>query len=349
MRRLSIFDGKIFDGHNDTLLRLTVNPREGDNFFDSVHGHIDLARARQGGMAGGFFAIFLPNPPDEGGASSPHPQFPAPLDLHYAQSLTFKMMATLFQLERESQGQLRVARSVADIIAAREAGAMSAVLHLEGAEAIDEDLCALEVFYQAGLRSLGPVWSRPTIFAEGVPFLHRHTPDTGAGLTEAGKRLVQACNARRIMIDLSHMNEAGFWDVAKWSTAPLVATHSNAWALSPSTRNLTDKQLDAIRDSDGMVGLNFAVLFLREDGASDEDTAIDVMVDHIDYLVNRVGIERVGFGSDFDGAPVPRAIGDVSGLPRLVDALRARGYGADELQKLCFDNWMRVLKLTWGE
>jgi membrane dipeptidase len=344
MKRLSIFDG-----HNDTLLRLTVNPLEGDNFFASGHGHIDLARARQGGMDGGFFAIFLPNPPDDGGLSSPHPQLPAPLGLHYAQSLTLKMMATLFQLERESQGQLRVARSVADIIAAREAGAMSAVLHLEGAEAIDEDLCALEVFYQAGLRSLGPVWSRPTIFAEGVPFLHRHSPDTGAGLTEAGMRLVQACNARRIMIDLSHINEAGFWDVAKWSTAPLVATHSNAWALSPSTRNLTDKQLDAIRDSDGMVGLNFAVLFLREDGASDEDTAIDVMVDHIDYLVSRVGIERVGFGSDFDGAPVPRAIGDVSGLPRLVDALRARGYGADGLQKLCFDNWMRVLKLTWGE
>ncbi len=338
----------IFDGHNDVLLRLTVNPFEGDNFKDSAHGHLDLARARRGGMAGGLFAIFIPNAPDDG-MSSQHPQLPAPLDLHYAQSLTFQMMAKLFQLERESQGQFRVARTVAELLDARETGMMSAVLHLEGAEAIDEDLCALEVFYQAGLRSLGPVWSRPTIFAEGVPFLHRHTPDTGPGLTEAGKRLVQACNQLRIMIDLSHMNERGFWDVAKWSKAPLVATHSNAWALSPSTRNLTDKQLDAIKDSDGMVGLNFAVIFLREDGQSDVDTDIDVMINHIDYLVGRVGIDRVGFGSDFDGAPVPRAIGDASGLPRLVDALRARGYGAAELQKLCFDNWMRVLKLTWGE
>ena len=97
-----------------------------------------------------------------------------------------------------------------------------------------------------------------------------------------------------------------------------------------------------------MVGLNFAVAFLREDGGQNADTALSVMVDHIDYLVTRIGIDRVGLGSDFDGATIPQAIGDASGLPNLVDAMRARGYGDAELAKLCFDNWMRILSKTWG-
>jgi membrane dipeptidase len=126
------------------------------------------------------------------------------------------------------------------------------------------------------------------------------------------------------MIDLSHLNEQGFWDIAALSDAPLVATHSNAHALCPSTRNLTDEQLNAIKESDGMVGLNFSVSFLRADGKNDDDTPLDVLVDHMDYLVERVGIDRVGLGSDFDGAKMPRELRDAVGLPKLVMALRAR-------------------------
>jgi membrane dipeptidase len=148
-------------------------------------------------------------------------------------------------------------------------------------------------------------------------------------------------------VDLSHLNERGFWEVAALSDAPLVATHSNAHALCPSTRNLTDRQIDAIRDSDGMVGVNFAVAFLREDGREREDTSLETVVRHVDYLVERLGVERVGFGSDFDGARVPREIGDVSGLPKLLAALRDRGYDGESLRKLAHENWLRVLRRTW--
>ena len=119
--------------------------------------------------------------------------------------------------------------------AARRAGGgnLAAVLHIEGAEAIDPELEALEVFYAAGLRSLGPVWSRPNVFGHGVPFRFPSSPDTGPGLTDAGKELVRACNRLRIMLDLTHLNEAGFWDVAALTDAPLVATHSNVHALCP--------------------------------------------------------------------------------------------------------------------
>ena len=149
-------------------------------------------------------------------------------------------------------------------------------MHMEGAEAIGPDLDALYLFYDMGLRSLGPVWSRPTVFGHGVPFKFPGDPDTGPGLTDAGKDLVRLCNALGIMIDLSHMNQAGFEDVARLSTAPLVATHSNVHALCASPRNLTDRQLDQIRESGGMVGLNFAVGFLREDGMGSSDTGLDV-------------------------------------------------------------------------
>ena len=111
------------------------------------------------------------------------------------------------------------------------------------------------------------------------------------------------------MLDLSHLNEQGFWDVAGLSTAPLVATHSNAHALSPGARNLTDRQLAAIHESDGMVGVNFHVGFLREDGGEDKDTPLSTVVRHIDYLVEHLGIDRVGFGSDFDGATMPAELG----------------------------------------
>jgi membrane dipeptidase len=345
----------VFDGHNDTLLKLYQH-RHDDHpgFFDrSDHGHIDLPRARDGGFGGGFFAVFVP--PDRSSASTP-PQPPAsgfstsppsPVELGYAQRVTLAMSAQLFRIEAESRGQVKVVRTADELTRCLQAGTLAAILHFEGAEAIDPELDALEVFYRAGMRSLGITWSRPNAFAHGVPFGFPGSPDTGPGLTDAGRELVRACNRLGILVDLSHLNEQGFWDVARLSDAPLVATHSNVHALCPSTRNLTDRQLDAVRESDGMVGLNFSVSFLREDGGKDPDMPLDVMVRHIDYLVERLGIERVGLGSDFDGTTVPRDIGDVAGLPKLMTALSAHGYDDASLRKIAHENWIRVLRKTW--
>jgi membrane dipeptidase len=347
----------IFDGHNDVLLALYERDRgEGVTFFDrSEKGHLDLPRARAGGFGGGFFAVYVPADPSEAKPDRTDlpsnglfkMPLPPPLDLAYAQRVAFAMAALLFRAESESQGQLKVVRTADELAACLRDGVLATILHFEGAEAIDPELNALELFYQAGLRSLGLVWSRPTAFGHGVPFAFPHSPDTGPGLTNAGKQLVRACNRLGIMIDLSHLNEQGFWDVAKLSDAPLVATHSNAHTLCASSRNLTDKQLDAIKESDGMVGLNFAVCFLREDGANDADTPIDVMVRQIDYLAERVGIERVGFGSDFDGAKIPRELGDVAGMPKLITALRTHGFDDAALRKIAHENWLRLLRKTW--
>ena len=324
----------VFDGHNDALLRLFLSGRpepEARFLAGERLCHLDLPRARAGGFVGGLFAIYVPDP-RSGGAEAdalmarPRYDIPLPpaLEPGYARDVTLAMMGILLRLERASKGALALCRSVPEIEAATARGAIAMVAHLEGAEAIDPDLRTLDVLHAAGLRSLGPVWSRPTIFGEGVPFRFPSGPDIGRGLTPAGEALVRACNRARIMVDLSHLNERGFRDVARISNAPLVATHSNAHAVCPHARNLTDAQLAAIGESGGMAGLNFATSFLRPDGRRDAATPLSTMVDHIDHMVAIAGIEEVakslhlyaGFETGrFDrSARTALVVGSLSGL-----------------------------------
>ncbi len=351
----------IFDGHNDVLLRLfkRKGPDAPRAFLDGEgKGQLDLPMARQGGFAGGLFAIFVPSPgnkapPSKDGTpaldTTAGMPLPLPLDLAAAQAAVSSMASILIRIEREADGRVRICRNVEDIAHCIDAGVLAAVLHIEGAEAIDPEFEILDVLHEAGLRSIGPVWSRPNAFGHGVPFRCPSSPDTGPGLTDLGKDLIRACNRLKILIDLSHLNERGFWDVAELSDAPLVATHSNAHALSPHSRNLIDKQLAAIRESKGMVGVNFAVSFLRADGRQDSDTPIELVIDHVEHMLKAVGEDGVGFGSDFDGAKIPKELGNAAGLPALVGVMRQRGYGEPLIEKLCYRNWLRVLGRTWAE
>ncbi len=343
----------IFDGHNDVLLRL--HRRAGGDpvtaFLEGEDGgQLDFVKARKGGFAGGLFAIFVPptrRKNAEGTQNSLTATDAPAVDLAEAQRVTFAMAALLLRIERESQGRVRICRTVGDIEHCFANNTLATVLHIEGAEAIDENFDVLNVLHAAGLRSLGPVWSRPNAFGYGVPFRCPSSPDTGPGLTDLGKALVAECNRLRIMIDLSHLNEKGFWDVAALSNAPLVATHSNAHALSPHSRNLTDKQLAAIRETGGMVGVNYAVSFLRQDGKQDKNTPAQLIVDHAAYLIEHLGEDGVGLGSDFDGAMIPAELGNAAGLQILVEAMEQRQFGKALIEKVCFRNWLRVLGRTW--
>ena len=342
---------KIFDGHNDLVLKLITGKATAEGVRDGLAGgHIDLPRARAGGFGGGFFAIFVPSPAGafrlEDFASATYDvPLPAPLDQAQAPKVTLEGVAAIEALA--AAGVIELCTTVAQIETALAGDRMAAVMHVEGAEAIGADLAELEGLHARGLRSLGPVWSRPTIFAEGVPFRFPASPDIGGGLTGAGRALVAECNRLGIMLDLSHMNEKGFDDVAALSDAPLVATHSNAWAVCESARNLTDRQLRMIAESDGMVGINFAASFLRPDGQMVGDVPLDMVMRHLDHLISVLGEDRVGFGSDFDGAVVPEAIGDCAGLPALRAAMADHGVDAALMEKLAWGNWMRVLRKTW--
>lgn len=345
----------VFDGHNDVLLRLYNEGGEpGIQAFlaGTEAGHIDLPRARAGGFAGGMFAIFPPSPMSAAfmdamlgdGYDLP---LPDPLTLAEGQASTLAMAAILFRLEQASAGALAVCRSVADIRAAMRGGAIAAVMHIEGAEAIGADLDMLDVLYAAGLRSIGPVWSRHNRFGHGVPMRFPSSPDTGPGLTDAGRALVRACNRLGMVIDLSHITEQGFWDVAELSDAPLVATHSNVHRLCPVSRNLTDRQLDAIAERRGVVGLNFATAFLRPDGKMLATPALDIVMRHLDALVEKLGEGGVAIGSDYDGAVVPSELRDAAHLPALIEKMRASGYGEALIARIARENWLDLLDRTW--
>lgn len=337
----------VFDGHNDVLTR-----RDAAAFpTGRPGGHLDLPRARAAGMAGGIFAVFT-DTPGQAGEPVPRPggghdvALAAPLAQAPAAAHATAAAGRLARWERE--GHVRIARRADDLDAALADGVLAAVLHLEGAEAIDPGLDALEHWHAAGLRSLGPVWSRPNAFGHGVPFAHPSSPDTGPGLTAQGTALVRRCAELGIAVDLSHLNEAGFWDVARLDVAPLVASHSAAHALSPSSRNLTDEQLDAIGASGGLVGVVFVPEFLRADGAEAPDTPIELIAAHARHVADRIGASHVALGSDFDGATMPAALDGVAGLPRLLEALRATGFDADELHAVAWGNWRRVLAACWA-
>ena len=348
----------VFDGHNDIVLKIAAAGSDRAKLWlqGEGAGHLDLPRMLKHGFAGGFFAVYIPSP--EAGDLVDHdmlmdkPPYDLPLpDLigqTAAQPVAVEMLGHLLWMERASEGRFRWCRTAADIRAAMALGAVAGILHFEGAEPIGPNLDALHLFHAMGLRSLGPVWSRPTLFGHGVPFRFPSTGDTGLGLTDHGRALIRECNSLRIMIDLSHLNEAGFWDVAKLSDAPLVAPHSNAHAVTASSRNLSDRQLRAIGETGGMVGLNFATCFLRPDGRRSAEMTLDPVKRHIEYMLKLAGEDHVGIGSDYDGATTPQDIGGVEGLPVLIGAMREMGLGEALITKIAHGNWLRLLERTWG-
>src|SRR5215211_2789116 len=328
---------RIFDGHNDALSRLwkAGAAAAGGFLAGDGEGHVDLPRARAGGLAGGCFAVFTCSPAESSYDSG---EYFAAVDQGLALKEALAQVALLRRMERASGGALRVARSVADL----DGDGLAAVLHLEGAEPIGPALDELEVLQATGMRSLGLVWSRRNAFATGVPFAFPGSPDQGPGLTDAGRALVRACGELGVLVDVSHLNEQGFWDVAELSDRPLVASHSGAHVLCASPRNLTDVQLRAIGERRGIVGINFHVGFLRADGAENPDTPLALIVEHVAHVAQVAGPECVGLGSDFDGATMPAALGDVTGLPALLDALRGAGFSEAELEGIAWRNWRRV-------
>jgi membrane dipeptidase len=338
----------VFDGHNDALTRKD----HARIAHGRLGGHLDLPRMRAGGVRGGIFAVFTPSPGDEDWRLVPRADGVMEVELAeavpHAEAAAHATAAAARLLLLERAGHLRVARGTAELDAAhRDDDAPLAVMHLEGAEAIDPGLEALDLWYAAGLRSLGPVWSRPNAFGHGVQFVSPSTPDIGPGLTAPGRALVRRCAELGILVDLSHLNEAGFWDVAKLDPGPLVASHAGAHALCAMSRNLTDPQLDAIGASGGLVGIVFACAFLRPDFADDPDTPVELIAKHARYVADRIGVAHVGLGSDFDGATIPAGVGDVAGMPLVLDALGEAGFSAEEVAAIAWHNWCRVLGAWW--
>ncbi len=337
----------IFDGHEDFITQIkprgaTFGPRGGRDFLldatapdgieghieGSKRGHVDVPRAMRGGLGGCFTSIYLSN---ERAEFNP---------VGYAMD----EMNDVFRIADRSEGRFRVCRTVAEVRKAWDEDSFASVFMFEGADPISWSLKELRVFYEAGLRCLAPTWSRSTIFAHGVSF-GGNLPETG--LTDLGRELVHECDLMGIILDVSHINPAGFWDMIEESKNPIVATHSSVRAISPHVRNLEDDQIRAIAKKGGTIGINFANIFLRPDMQANQETPLDVVVSHFMHIVNLVGDEHVSFGSDFDGTDIPSVIGDSAGLPVLCRALKAAGLSEAAMERVCHGNFLRVADAVW--
>jgi membrane dipeptidase len=332
----------VFDGHNDALGRLQEDD-VAPALPDRCPSATSTCRGRGRGGAGRR-AVRRERPVAAGGGQAAawdnpyaEPVGHAGLHSRWARSGAHARAAA-------SDGAVAIVTDAGGLDRARAAGTLGIVLHIEGAEPVDPGLAALEAWYAAGVRSLGLVWSRPNAFGHGVPFRFPASPDIGPGLSAAGLALVRRCGELGIA-GVSHLNAAGFADVARLGAGRSPRTPRAT--LCPASRNLTDDQLRAIAAGEGLVGIVYAVPFLRVDGRNDPDTPLGTLVAHVRHAVDVAGIEHVGLGSDFDGATMPRELGDVAAVPRLLDALRADGFADADVEALAWGNWRRVLAAAW--
>jgi len=317
-------DSIIFDGHCDTLLEVLDGKRKLSE--RSSEGHIDLPRLREGGVTAQVFAVFIEDRYLPAGAAKQ----------------TLRMLDTLYRELEANAGSFILATKAADIEQAKSAGKVAAVIGIEGAESLEGDLALLRVFYHLGLRLVTIAWSRRNQAADGV-----HESRTGGGLSSFGVDLVKECNRLGILVDISHLSAAGVRDVLQISPQPVIASHSNAYALCPHVRNLNDEQLTALAEKGGVVGVTFVPSFLTEER---NEASLDKLLDHIDHIVRVAGIDHVGLGSDFDGfgPPPPTGLDDVTRLPGITAGLVARGYSAEQVRKILGGNFLRVFRQVVG-
>jgi membrane dipeptidase len=246
-------------------------------------------------------------------------------------------------------GSIGLCRRLADIRQTETDGRIGLLLSLEGADPLQNDLQLLRIFYDLGVRGLGLTWSRRNYAADGCAFTNAQEAYPG-GLTPFGRTLVAKAESLGMLIDVSHMNEAGFWDVLQVAQTPVIASHSNCRALANTPRNLTDKQIEALAARDGVMGMNAISAFVG-DGA--QRRGVEDLLDHVDHVVRIAGIRHVGIGFDFCGGfknhlslPHPLETYDVLAghhrMPEFTAGLIQRGYADNDIALILGGNFRRV-------
>ncbi len=311
-------EAMVVDLHADTLLDLAAGKRTLDGVGGG--GHIDLPRLRQGGVDVQVFAAFVD-----------------PREAARGKERMRELLAAFHRaMDRHADG-ITAGRTVAEIEAARRAGKIAAVLSVENlGDAVQGDLAHIDVLSREGVRMASLTWNAANALGDGARE-SRH-----GGLTPLGRRAIARMQELGMILDVSHLSPAAFWDALAASRGPIIASHSDAAVVQPHRRNLTDDQLRALADRGGVVGINFYPVFL---GAP----TLERIVAHIEHMVAVMGDGYVGLGSDFDGIEqVPRGLEDISKLPELTRALLQRGYTPERVRKILGENALRVFRQVWG-
>ncbi len=254
---------------------------------------------------------------------------------------TLQLIDCFYKEIEKNQDDISLVTNYNQIEEVNSAGKIAAILSIEGGEALEGDLGVLRVLYKLGVRLLTLTWNQRNQIADGIG-----ESRTGSGLTKFGLEVIDEMNRLGMLIDVSHLSETGFWDVIKKSKAPIVASHSNCYALCPHLRNLKDEQIKALADKGGVIGITFVPNFLTQEKRK---TTVGDVVKHIDYLVEKVGVDYIGLGSDFDGTGgLPIGLEGVDKVPNITGELLDRGYKEKDIKKILGENFLRVFKEVVG-
>lgn len=305
----------VVDLHADTLLDLAAGKRT----LDGGGGQVDIPRLRAGGVDVQVFAAYVdPKLGARGGER------------------VRELVAAFHRAMERHAGAIAPARTVAEIAAAGRAGKIAAVLSVENlGDAIQGDVSRVDWLSGQGVRLAGLTWNAANTLADGA----RETRH--GGLTALGRRVIARMEQLGMIVDVSHLSRAAFSDALAATRGPIIASHSDAAAVQPHFRNLTDEQLRAVAARGGVVGVNFYPPFLG--GAT-----LERVVAHIDHMVAVMGIDHVALGSDFDGIEsTPQGLEDVSRMPNLTRALLGRGYSPEQVRKILGENALRVFRQVW--
>lgn len=286
-------------------------------------GHIDLPRLKEGGVDCQVFAI-----------SSERDPTPA-----YSLRTAMEMIDAFYSECEKYPKLVQPVSSYAEIVKVNEVGRIAAMLSIEGADVLEGRLSMLRVYHRLGIRMVGLVHSLRNLLADGVA-----DNRTNGGLSQFGVEVVEEINRLGMIVDVSHLSDAGFWDVIENSKDPVVASHSNARAVCQHPRNMTDNMIKALAERGGVIGMNFASDFVHKTKPS-----IETLVDHIDHIVDLVGPRYVGLGSDFDGIPAtPKGLEDVSKMPSITEELVKREYSEEFIRLILGGNHIRLIKEVVG-
>lgn len=302
-----------FDAHCDTLSCCT---HLGWNLRRSS-GHVDLERGMQFAHYAQVFAVF-------------HDAAKAPKDGMYAE---FLRQAAVFHAQMEEQNAyILPCRTAEDLSRAWENGKCAAVLSVEGADLLDCDPQRISAAAEHGVKLINLTWNR----ANALSGTNVEEPERG--LSGRGREFVQHVRSAGILIDVSHLSDAGFWDLAEMEQGPIVASHSDARAVWNHPRNLTDAMFDAIRDSGGFVGLNFYAAFLGR------NASVDTVFAHMEHFLERGGEKTVGFGADWDGCEeLPDGIYGIEDMEKIYNQMLRRNYPEELIDDIFYNNLMRTI------
>jgi membrane dipeptidase len=318
------------DMHCDTLEQALVYGK--DTIWELPDAMLDVARLKKAGAAAQFFAMFLPQ--REEAAWFGKKEMPG------LEELMQEMYGIYQNTLRQHSDVIVSATNYTELMENHRAGKLSAFLTIENGSLIQGELSNIERFYEMGVRLITLTWND----ANCLGVCHSTDPsEMEKGLTPFGKEAVSYMNELGILVDVSHLSDGGFYDVADVTDKPFVASHSNCRALSPATRNLTDDMIRVLAERGGVAGINFAPFFLNE-SLEDRKSRIFRMCDHIEHFIRVGGTECVGIGTDFDGIDGEFEIPDCTGMEQLFTALSHRGISGDVIDKIAFSNVARVIK-----